>query len=180
MRNVCRRGALWALFMILLLSPVSSDAGFLVEFRNGRSVRVKSYRVDGKNYELYLESGSLRVSREEIKSIQEKKDDVVRISAGETENNKSETRGNLKEQEPSKNSVNTASQETAIESTLKRRAELQERLEEAKRLYFGTTERTEKDWARQKMTSCAHELFLLEAEVMRKHNGSLPDWWKEN
>ncbi len=180
MKHVCQYHPFLILFMILVLSPVSSQAGYLIESHNGRRVKVEGYQAEGKSYEFYLKSGILRVSKEEIKSIQEKKDDVVRISAGETENNKSETRGNLKEQEPSKNSVNTASQETAIESTLKRRAELQERLEEAKRLYFGATERTEKDWARQKMTSCAHELFLLEAEVMRKHNGSLPDWWKEN
>jgi hypothetical protein len=55
-----------------------------------------------------------------------------------------------------------------------------ERLEEAKKVYFAATEKTEKDWARQKMISFSRELFTLEAEVKEKHNGSLPDWWKQN
>ena len=125
MKNVCWYGLLWALFMILVLSPVSSDAGFLVEFRNGRRIRVEAYRVEGKSYELYLESGSLRVSKEEIRSIQEKKDDVVRSPAGEAEKDKPETPEDLKKQGPSKNS---ALQGIAIESTLKRKVELREKI----------------------------------------------------
>ena len=177
MKNICRYGVLWGLFMILVLSPVYSDAGFLVEFQNGRTVRVEGYRMDGKSYELYLESGCLRVPAEEIKSIQEKKDDVARLPKEETEKNEPKTPVDPGEQKISKNSV---PQGTEIESILKRKAELRERLEEAKKVYFDATEKSEKDWARQRMISFSRELFSLEAEVKEKHNGSLPDWWKEN
>ena len=177
MKAVCRYGVLWVLFIIFVLSPVSSDASFLVEFHNGRKLSVEGYRVEGTNYELYLESGSLRVPVEEIKSIREKKDDVVRLPKEETEKNEPKTPLDPGEQKISKNS---ATQDTEIESTLKRKAELRERLEEAKNVYFAATEKTEKDWARQKMISSSRELFSLEAEVKEKHNGSLPDWWKEN
>ncbi len=177
MKNVCRYGVLWALFMILVLSPVSSEAGFLVEFQNGRRVKVEGYRVEGKNYELFLESGSLRVSKEEIKSIQERKDDPVRISAGEAEKDKPEAAEGVKEQKPSKKSV---PQEVTVESVIKKKAELRERLEEAKKVYFAATEKAEKEPARKWMTACARELFSLETEVKENHNGALPDWWKEN
>jgi len=71
--------------VILVLGPGSSDAGFLVELHNGRRLTVEGYRIDGKSYELYLQSGSLRVPAEEIKSIQKKKDDVARLLKAETE-----------------------------------------------------------------------------------------------
>ncbi len=177
MRNVVRSGGLWALFMILVLIPTSSDAGFLVEFHNGRRVWVEAYRMEGKSCELYFESGSLRVSREDIKSIQEKKDSKVIMPEGETEKDKPEARGDLGQQGPSKNTV---PQRLPIESYLKRRAKLREQLEEAKKAYFDATEKTEKDWARQKMISFSRELFSLEEEVKQTHNGSLPDWWKQN
>jgi len=159
------------------MSPGPSDASFLVELHNGRKLSVEGYRVEGTNYELYLESGSLRVPVEEIKSIQEKKDDVVRLPKEETEKDKPATVENPVEQKVSKNSV---PQGTEIESYIQRKTELRERLEEAKNVYFAATEKTEKDWARQKMISFSRELFSLEAEVKGKHNGSLPDWWKEN
>ena len=180
MKHICRYNLFLALFMIFVLGPVSSDASFLVEFHNGRRVKVEAYQVKGKSYEFYLDSGILRVSKEEIKSIQEKKDDAVRRPQEETGMDRPVTPGDLKEQGASKNSVNTVPQGTAVESTLKTKAELRERWEEAKKVYFAATEKTEKDWARQKMTSFSRELYSLEAEVKEKHKGSLPDWWKEN
>ena len=56
MKNICRY-VFWSLFVILVLSPGSSDAGFLVELHNGRRLTVEGYRIDGKSYELYLQSG---------------------------------------------------------------------------------------------------------------------------
>jgi hypothetical protein len=177
MKNICRYGVLWGLFMILVLSPVYSDAGFLVEFHNGRRVRVEGYRIDGKSCELYLEGGSLRVPAGEIKSIQEKKDDVASLPKEETKKDGQKTEGETEEQKVSKNSV---PQGTEIESYIQRKAELRERLEEAKNVYFAATEKTEKDWARQKMISASRELFSLEAEVKEKYKGSLPNWWNQN
>ena len=113
MKRVCRYVFIWALFMIFILSPFSSDAGFLFEFNNGRKVRVEGYRTEGRNYELYLEGGSFRVSREEIKSITEKEDDAVRTPEGETEKDKPETPGDPGEQRLSKS---PAPQKTGIES----------------------------------------------------------------
>jgi len=192
MKDICRYGALWSLFVILVMSPGSSDASFLVELQNGRRLRVEGYRMEGKSCELYLESGSFRVSREEIKSIQERNDDVVRLPKDETQKDEPKTAGGPGEQKISKNpetpgipveqkvSKNSVSQGTDIESTIQRKAELRERLEEAKSIYFAATEKTEKDWARQRMISFSRELFSLEAEVKAKNNGSLPDWWKGN
>jgi hypothetical protein len=192
MKAVCRYGVFWGLFMIFVLSPCSSDAGFLVELHNGRKLRVEGYQMQGKNCELYLESGSFRVSKDEIKSIQEKKDDTGRPPKEEIQKDepkaagspgeqniskKPETSKSLVEQKVSKNSVPRGAE---VESYIQKKAELRERLEEAKKVYFAATEKTEKDWARQKMISFSRELFTLEAEVKEKHNGSLPDWWKQN
>jgi len=163
--------------MILVLSPVSSDASFLVEFHNGRRLTVEGYRIDGKSYELYLQSGSLRVPAEEIKSIQGKKDDVARLLKAETEKSELKATVDPGEQKVSKTSV---PQDAEIESYIQRKAELRERLEEAKNVYFAATEKTEKDWARQKMISASRELFSLEAEVKEKYKGSLPNWWNQN
>ena len=192
MRNICRYGTLWGLFVICVLAPVSSDAAFLVEFHNGRKVSVEGYRMEGKNCELYLESGIFRVSKEEIKSIREKREDVARLAKEETQKDEPKTAGVPEEQKISKNpetvgsageqkvSKNSVPQGAEIESTIQRKAELRERLEEAKSVYFAATEKTEKHWARQKMISCSRDLFTLEAEVKAKHNGTLPDWWKEH
>jgi hypothetical protein len=148
--------------------------------------------MEGKSCELYLESGSLRVSREEIKSIREKKEDVARLPKEETQKDKPKTAGGPEEQNISKDpetvgnageeklSKNSVPQGAEIESTIQRKAELRERLEEAKSVYFAATEKSEKDWARKKMISCSRDLFTLEAEAKAKHNGTLPDWWKEN
>ena len=191
MNNICRY-VFWSLFVVLVLSPGSSDASFLVEFQNGRTVKVEGYRMEGKSYELYLQSGSLRVPAEEIKSIREKKDDVARLPKEETQKDEPKTVASPGEQKVSKNpetsgspreqkvSNNSVLQGAEIESYIRRKAELRERLEEAKKVYFDATEKTEKDWARQKMISCSRDLFTLETEVQEKNNGSIPDWWKEN
>ena len=192
MKAVCRYGLLWGLLVIFVLSPGSSNASFLVELHNGRKVRVEGYRMEGKSCELYLESGSFRISKEEIKSIHEKKDDVARLPKGETQKEEPKTVGGPGEQKSPKKpetskspgeqkvSKNSVPQGSEIESYIQKKAELRERLEEAKKVYFDATEKTEKDWARQKMISCSRDLFSLEVEVKGKHNGTLPDWWKEN
>jgi len=54
------------------------------------------------------------------------------------------TPGDLKEQGAFKNSVNTVPQGATVESTIKKKAELRERLEEAKRVYFAATEKNRK------------------------------------
>jgi len=177
MKAVCQYGVLWGFFTIFVLSPVSSDAGFLVEFHNGRVVRVEGYRTEGEAYELYLETGSFRVSGEEIKSIQENRDHLVGKPEEETEKNKPKTPVDPGEQKVSKIPGPPGAM---IESIIKRKKELRERLEEAKNVYFTASDKFEKERARKAMTSFSRELFSLEAEVREKHNGSLPDWWKEN
>ena len=126
MKNICRY-VFWNLFVILVLSPGSSDAGFLVELHNGRRLTVEGYRIDGKSYELYLQSGSLRVPAEEIKSIQEKKDDVARLLKAETEKSELKAPVDPGEQKLSKPSV---PQGAEIESYIQRKAELREKVEE--------------------------------------------------
>jgi len=192
MKDICRYGALWSLFVILVMSPGSSDASFLVELQNGRRLRVEGYRMEGKSCEIYLESGSLRVSKGEIKSILEKEDEMARLPQEEIQRDEPKTVRGSAEQKVAKNpgtsvspgeqklSKNSVLQGAEIESYIQKKAELRERLEEAKKAYFDATEKTEKDWARKRMISCSRDLFTLEAEVKEKHNGSIPDWWKEN
>ena len=192
MEDVYRYGVLSGLFVILVLSPVSSDASFIIELHNGRRLIVEGYRMEGKSCELYLESGSFRVSSEEIKSIREKKDDVTRLPKEEPQKDEPKTVGSLGEPKASRSpgtagsageqklSKNSVPRGAEIESYIQKKAELRERLEVAKKVYFDATEKTEKDWARQRMISFSRELFSLEAEVKGKHHGSLPDWWKEN
>jgi hypothetical protein len=64
-------------------------------------------------------SNCLRVSREEIKSIQEKKDDAGRMPKEETEKDKPETPGDLGKVKLSKDST---PQIAAIESSRERRS----------------------------------------------------------
>ena len=192
MKSICRYGALWGLFMILVLAPASSNAAFLVEFYNGREVKAEGYRMEGKSYELYLEGGSFWVSKEVIKSIREKEDDVASLPKEETQKEEPKTEGAPGKQKISKNletsgssgeqklSKNSVPQGAEIESYIQRKAELRERLEEAKKVYFDATEKTEKEWARQRMISASRDLFSLEAEVKEKHNRSLPEWWNQN
>jgi hypothetical protein len=128
-------------------------------------------------YELYMENGSLRVSREEIKSIQETKEHAVRVSKGETGRVIPDVPAALQEAKLSKEAT---PQRAGIESYIKRKVQLRERLEDAKKVYFAATEKAEKSRAREAMTSVSRELFSLEEEVKQIHNGSLPEWWKEN
>ena len=61
----------------------------------------------------------------------------------------------------------------------RKKVEISERLEEAKKDYFSTSNKSEKDNARKIMISISKELFALEDEVMKKNNGVLPEWWKQ-
>ena len=66
----------------------------------------------------------------------------------------------------------------SIEDYRKKKAEISERLEEAKKNYFEASDKPEKDRARKVMVSISKELFTLEEEVMKKNNGIIPEWWK--
>jgi hypothetical protein len=163
--------------MILLLRPALSSAIFLIELKNGRTIRAENYVTEGNNIVLYVKSGEVRISKGEIKSISEKKEDMEEDKNEETADQKRvipenpDTKESVKNIRPEKND---------IESDIKKKAEIQERLEKAKKVYFNAKEKSEKERARETMTSISKELFSLQEEVTKTNNGILPEWWKEN
>ena len=76
---------------------------------------------------------------------------------------------------PAKNPVK---KNESIEDYKRKKAEITERLEEAKKIYFEASDKPEKDRARKVMVSISKELFTLEEEVTKKNNGTIPEWWK--
>ena len=150
-------------FIILLWGPSYSDAGFLVELKNGRTISAEAYRVSGGTIELYFDSGVFRFSTNEVRSIKE-------VTRGEVN----------KDKEAEKTSSNDpAAQKAPSDADIKKRIELQEKLEEAKKAYFDA-EKADKERQREAMVSVSRELHLLEEEVRQKNNGALPEWWNQN
>ncbi len=162
--------------IILHLGATISYSSFLVGFHNGRTISVEGYRVEGEQIFLYFNGGVAKFSRSEIKSILEQKDQI--------KEEKKEERSEVVKDTP-KTPAKTAlakdpeKKSEGIEDYRKKKAELSGKLEEAKKVYFETSDRSDKDRARKVMISFSRELFALEEEVMQKNNGILPAWWKE-
>ena len=161
--------------IILHLGATFSYSSFLVGFHNGRTISVEGYRVEGEQIFLYFNGGVVKFSRNEVKSILEQKDQI--------KEEKKEERSEVIKDTP-KAPVKTAlakdpeKKSEGIEDYRKKKAELSEKLEEAKKTYFETLDKSDKDSARKVMISFSKELFALEEEVRQKNNGVLPDWWK--
>lgn len=162
--------------IILHFGATISYSSYLVGFNNGRTISVEDYRVEGGQIFLYLNGGVVKFSRSEIKSISEEKDQI--------REGKKEERNDVVKDAP-KTPVKTAlardpeKKGEGIEDYRKKKADLSERLDEAKKIYFETSDKSDKDRARKVMISFSKELFALEEEVMQKNNGVLPGWWKE-
>lgn len=163
--------------IVLHLDSINSYAGFLFKLKNGRIISAESYRIEGDRIILYVENGTFNISKDEIQSILETKEEIKE----ETEEPvKAEKKDVPKDSEPKKSSTAPIIKKEEIDSYIKRKTELVERLEEAKKAYFNATDKSEKERARGPMISISRELFSLQEEVKKRNGGILPEWWKEN
>ncbi len=126
---------------------------------------------------LYFESGSFNISKDEVQSILETKE---KVKEGTEEPVKVEKEDVPKNSDQKQSATGPIIKKEEINAYIKRKAELVERLEEAKKAYFNATDKSEKEKAREPMISISRELFSLQEEVMKRNNGVLPEWWKEN
>ena len=158
-----------------LLTSTLSYAAFLVELKSGRTIFVEDYRIEGDQATLYLQSGSLKIPKSDIKSIVKQKEEVERTDSPAKPEEKATEKGRVSE----KTDPKIKKVDMDVESYKKRKKELQEKLDGAKEVYFNAKEKSEKDKAREVMISFSKELFALQEEVKQKNNGTLPDWWGE-
>ena len=163
--------------IILYLNSVNSYAGFLFKLKNGRTISAESYQIEGDRIILYLERGSFKISKDEVQSILETREEVKEEIGEGVKEEKKDVPTNVDQK---KSAADSAIKKEEIDSYIKRKAGLVERLEEAKKAYFNATDKSEKEKARGPMISISRALFSLQEEVMKRNNGILPEWWKEN
>ncbi len=159
------------------MESTNAYSSFIITLRNGRMIRAEQYRIEGKDLLLYFENGVMRISKSEVKSIFEEERQIKKGKEEEIKEKGGVPQKNLKEQIPVQDRNN---RKEGIEYYKKRKRELQERLDQSKKVYFDATNKNEKDEARKRMQSASKELFELEKEVIEKNNGAVPKWWQEN
>lgn len=161
--------------IILHLGPTNSYASFLITLKTGRTIYVEDYRIEGEHIILHFKSGMLKIFKNEVQSIFEEK--------GEIKEERREIRKDGKEgQKYLETNIigkDLVLKKEQIEYYKKKKLEMSEKIEEAKTTYFNTTDKFDKDRARKIMISISGEFFALEEEVIKKNNGSLPEWWEE-
>jgi len=163
--------------IILHLNSINAYAGFSFKLKNGRTISAESYRIEGDGIVLYLEKGSFKISRDEVQSIVETKEEVKEEIEETVKVEKKEV---SKNSDQKKSAAGPVIKKDEISSYIKRKTELVERLEEAKKVYFSASDKSEKERARVPMISISRELFSLQEEVMKRNSGILPEWWKED
>lgn len=155
-----------------LFQPIHSYAGFLIELKNGRTIYAENYQMEGNQIILYLESGTIKFEKDEIKSITQSKMPIEEIEKKEEKISPKKPDEKLWEKE-------TSIGKEDIEQYKNKKKEIQKRLEEAKKVYFEASGKDEKDKARNSMLSVSKELFELQREVTEKNSGVVPKWWQE-
>ena len=162
--------------MILHLGSTNSYASFFIVLNNGRTMHVEKYRTEGEHILFYFKGGVIKVPKSEVQSILEEKDEIKEETKKEISENGKDI---LKTPERTLLAKDLVKKRGDIEDYKKKKVEISERLEEAKKNYFTTSNKSDKDNARKIMISISKELFALEEEVMKKNNGVLPEWWKQ-
>jgi hypothetical protein len=163
--------------IILHLNLINSSAGFLFKLKNDRTISAESYRIEGDRIILYLKNGSFNISKDEVQSILETKGEIKEETEEPAKADKKDVPTNSDQK---KSATGPLIKKEEIDSYIKRKAELVERLGEAKKAYFNATDKSEKEIARGPMISISRELFSLQEEVKKRNNGILPEWWKGN
>jgi hypothetical protein len=170
----------------LFLNPIVSYSGFLITLKNDRVIYTEHYLVEGDKIALYLKSGTITFSKDEIKSIVEAKgeieEDHTEVKKGDKkEVSKEDTlKSSDKTLDQKKTEMDLAVAEKEIESYKKRKKETQKRLDEAKKAYVNASNKDEKYNAEKVMLSISKELFELQDQVKEKNKGNLPTWWQED
>lgn len=168
--------------VVVLFSATVSYSAFAIKLKNGRNIYAESYWIEGDHVHLQFKSGVMKIRKNEIQSITETKGRIPdeEESPRPPEQKPGEKPGEkpsvaTKEEKPSA----PLSGKEEIESYKNKKREIQKRLDEAKEVYFNTTNKDEKDKARKIMLSISNELFNLQEEVKKKNNGIIPKWWQE-
>ena len=164
------------ILVFLHLGSTKSYSSFLIGFHNGRTISVENCRIEGKQIFLYFKGGAVSFSRSEIESILDEKHETKEEKRGEISTLPKNTPTT-----PAKTALaeDSAKKSESIEDARRKRTELPERLEEAKKTYFEASDKSEKERTRNVMVSISRELFALQEEVLKKNNGILPEWWKQ-
>lgn len=156
--------------LIVHLGSIEAYAAFLITLKSGRTISTDSYQVEGNGMMLYWGSGTVKIPKDEVQSIHETKVEIKEERKEEDKGEKKDLADNLDKKKSEREDAG---------SYIKRKVEIGERLEEAKKAYFDATEKYEKERARERMISISRELFSLQEEVRVKNKGTLPEWWKE-
>lgn len=158
--------------LIIFLSLSTSEAGFLIELKNGRTIYTDHYQMEGNQIILYFETGTMKFAKDEIKSIVQSKRPVEEIEKKEEKISSPKPDEKVKGKEPSLGKED-------IDQYKKRKKEIQKKLDEAKEAYFNAPNKDDKEKARKIMLPISKELFELQKEVTDKNKGVLPKWWQE-
>ena len=135
-----------------------ADAGFTITMKNGRTIPADNYQVKGDTIVIFIEEGSLKFSKQEVQSIKEDTGKVKTVRFVQEGMRQPEK----KVEECKPEAKDTKTNNTAVENEearSKKKAEIAERLEEAKKAYFEAKGKDEKDRARERMVSISRELF---------------------
>ena len=148
---------LFAMAMILQMKAYA-DAGILITMKNGRAISADHYQVKGDSIVIFFEEGTLTFSKQEIQSIEED------LGKGRTVGieQKVMRQTEMSVEEPKREVKDAKVNDVAVkneEAKLKEKAEITERLEEAKKVYFEAKGKAEKNKARERMVSISRELF---------------------
>ncbi len=155
-----RRFVFYVLFSMAMIFQVHSyaHAGFLITMKNGRAILADNYQVKDDAIIIFLEEGTLKFSRQEVQSI---KEDMSKKKTVDIEQ-RVMTQQEKKVEEPKSEAKDAKANDLATkheEANLKKKAEITERLEEAKKVYFEAQGKAEKDSARERMVSISRKLF---------------------
>ena len=165
--------------IIFFLNPTTSYSGFLITLKNDRAIYAENYEMDGNQIILYLDTGTMKFAKDEIKSIAQSKRPIEEIEKKEEAIEKKEEKISPPKPDEKVKGKEPGSGEEDIDQYKKRKIETRTRLDEAKKVYFEATNKEEKDKARKIMLSISNELLNLQEEVKKKNNGTLPKWRQE-
>ena len=77
--------------MTLHLGSTNPYASFLITLKTGRTVYAGDYRIEGEHIILYFKSGILRISKNDVESMLEEKDQIKEEEREEVGENKKDT-----------------------------------------------------------------------------------------
>ena len=155
-----RHLVIYVLFSLIMILHMHShaDAGFVITMKNGRTLPADNYQVKDDTIVVFFEEGSLKFSRREVQSIKEDMGNVKTVRIEQRPMRQEEKK--VEECKPEVKDVKAndfAGENDQAKS--KKKAEIAERLEEAKMAYFEAKGKAERDRARERMVSISRELF---------------------